>query len=452
MKKIRLSSFGLRGFAGDTLTPRAIIDFASAYATYIQGGKVVVGHDTRYSSPMVYSAMLSGLLNAGCDVIDLGICPTPFIQFAVRHYGAAGGLSASGGHNEAGWNSLILIDSDGGMLDPHSGQNVLDIFHSKDFTKKDWQGMGTITQSDTFKSAYFEAMQSFINVDAIRAAKLTVLADPLGGSGVPYMDAFAQCLGIHLIPINGNATGYLAREAEPRPRSAMQMASIIPHLKGDAGFLFCSDMVRMSLVTENSEPKSEEYTFALLAQHVLSKQKGCVVTNCCTSRMIDDIVAKYDGQLVKSKVGQSYVLTTLADEQGIIGGEGNGSVVIPNWGPSFDGFIMMALIIEAMVENKVTLSQLIDRLPSHYHIAKRNVPCESNLGYRAIEQIGKIWRADGHTTIDQQDGLRIDFEDHWIHVRNSRTENIVRIISEAKDKNTAEKEADKVIRVLENLV
>lgn len=452
MKKIRLSSFGLRGFVGETLTPRAIVDFASAYATYIQGGKVVVGHDTRYSSPMLYASMLSGLINAGCDVVDLGICPTPMIQFAVKYYGAAGGLSISGRHNEAGWNSLTMFNSEGSILDPLSGQTVLDIFHSKDFSRRDWQGMGAVSQLDTFCEAYFSELKKFINVDAIRAAKLTVLADPLGGAGVPYMQAFAECLGIHLIPINGNATGYLAREAEPRPRSAMQMASIIPHLKGDAGFLFCSSMVRMSLVTETSEPKSEEITFALLAQHILSKHKGSVVTNCCTSRLIDDIAAKYDAPLIKTKLGQPHVLTTLADEQGVIGGEGNGSVVIPAWGLSFDGFIMMALILEAMAENKATLSELIDNLPTQYHITKRNVAYESNSGYRAITQIEKMWRAAGHTAINMQDGLRIDNADNWIHVRNSRTENVVRIVSEAKERETAEKEADKVVRVIENLV
>lgn len=347
---------------------------------------------------------------------------------------------------------MILLNSEGGILDPLSGQTVLDIFHSKDFSKNDWQGMGTVTQSTTFVKAYFSALKNFVNVDAIRAAQLTVLVDPLGGAGVPYMTAFAECLGIHLIPINGNATGYLAREAEPRPRSAMQMASIIPHIKGDAGFVFCSSMTRMALVTETSEPKSEEFTFALLAQHILSKRKGSIVTNCCTSRLIDDIAAKYDAPLVKTRLGQAHVLTTLADEQGVIGGEGNGSVVIPAWGASVDGFIMMALILEAMVENKATLAELIDILPTQYHITKRNVPYESNSGYRAIAQVEKMWRAAGHTSINMQDGLRIDSDASWIHVRNSRTENIIRIVSEAKDQATAEKEVDKVVRVIEHLV
>ena len=220
MKMLRLSSSGLRGFAGTSLTPRDIVDYASALATHIQGGPVVVGRDTRYSSPMVYSAAISGLLNAGCDIIDLGICPTPLVQFAVRHYDAAAGLSITGGHKRSGWNSLNIINSDGSIFDPLSGQTILDSFYSKDFLKADWQGMGKVIQSDSFLLPYLDNLESCINIEAIRAANFTVLMDPVGGAGAPYLDIFAKRLGLKLVPINGDVNGYLAREAEPRPRSS----------------------------------------------------------------------------------------------------------------------------------------------------------------------------------------------------------------------------------------
>jgi len=451
MKMLRLSSSSLRGFTGTSLTPRDIVDFASALATHIQGGPVVVGRDTRYSSPMVYSAAISGLLNAGCDIIDLGICPTPLVQFAVKHYEAAAGLSITGGHKEAGWNSLNIINSEGGIFDPLSGQTVLDIFHSKEFLKADWQGMGKITKSNSFLKPYLSNLESCLNIEAIRAANFTILMDPLGGSGAPFLNVFAEHLGLNLVPINGDANGYLAREAEPRPRSAKQMASIIPFVKGDAGFLFSSDMVTMSLVTEKSEPRSEECTFAVIANHVLSKQPGTVVTNSCTSRMIDEIVAQHNSRLVKTKVGQPYVLTTLADEQGVLGGEGNGVAVLPQAGPSFDGFTMTALILEAMAENKATLSELVDALPS-YHIVKKNVPCTSRKAYHALEHVEKLWRLEESAKIDMQDGLRIDYEHGWKYVRASHTERLIRIISESKDRSRAEKEAEKIIRMLEEVL
>lgn len=451
MKTLRLSSSGLRGFAGISLTPRDIIDFASALATYTQGGAIVIGCDTRYSSPMVHSAAVSGLLNAGCNVIDLGVCPTPLVQFAVKHYGASAGLSITGGHKEAGWNSLKIINSEGSIFDALSGQTVLDIFHSREFLKVDWQGMGTITKEDSFLNAYLDNLESCINTEAIRAAQFTVLIDPLGGAGVHYIDIFAKRLGIKLVPINGDANGYLAREAEPRPRSAKQMASIIPYVNGDAGFLFSSDMVHMSLVTEKSEPKSEEYTFGVIADHVMGKQNGTVVTNCCTSRMIDDIAANHNCPLVKTKVGQPYILTKLADEQGILGGEGSGTAVLTKAGPSFDGFMMMALVLEAMAESKATLSELVEALPK-YHIVKKNVACASSEGYRALEYVEKLWRQETSEPINMLDGLRIDSEHSWKHIRASRTESIIRIITESKDCELAEKEAEKIIRTVENVL
>lgn len=451
MKTLRLSSFALRGSIGAALTPRAVVDYASAFATHIEGGSVVVGRDTRYSSPMLHAAATSGLLNAGCNIIDLGICPTPIIQFAVRYYGAAGGLSITGGHSEAGSNSLNIINREGSFFDPLSGQTVLDIFHSKEFIKKDWQGMGNITQPDDFLEPYLNAFDNCINIEAIRAAKFTVLMDPLGGAGVPYMDAFSKKLGLNLVPINGEPNGYLAREAEPRPRSAKQMASIIPYVKGDVGFVFSSDMVRMSLVTETTEPKSEEYTFATIANHVLNKQKGTVVTNSCTSRLIDDIVEKHNSQLVKTKVGQQHIVPALADEQGVLGGEGSGSVVLPKWGPCADGFVMMALVLEAIAENKVPLSEIVNDLPS-YHIVKKNLPCISSKGYRILDHVEKLWRQENPQSINMLDGLRVDDENGWKYIRISRTERMIRIIAESTDPELAEKEAEETIRTLEEIL
>lgn len=452
MKTFRLSSSGLSGFVGRSFTPRNIVDFASALATYIGGETVVIGRDTRYSSPMGYSAAISGFLNAGCNIIDLGICPTPMIQFAVRHYGASAGFSITGNTKDAGWNSLNMINSEGCIFDPLSGQTILDIFHSKDFLKSDWQGMGKVSQSNSFLEPYLSNLENCINTDAIRAANLTILMDLLGGAGVPYVNSFAKRLGINLVPINGEASGYLAREAEPRPRSAKQIASILPYLKGDAGFLFSSDMASMSLVTETPEPKSEEYTFAVIANHTLSKQKGTIVTNNSTSRMIDDIAAKHKSRLVKTKAGQPYVLTTLADEQGILGGEGDGTAALAKAGLSFDGFIMMALVLEAMAENKVPLSELLRDLPT-YHIVKKNVPCTSSEGYRALEYVERLWHQENpEKTINLQDGLRVDYENCWKHVRTSRRERIVRVITESKDREMAEEEAEKVIRTLEEVL
>jgi phosphomannomutase len=352
MKTLRVASFGIRGYVGESLTPKVVIDYASAFATFVDGGRVLIGRDTRYSSPMLYSALVSGLLSAGCEVLDFGVCPTPILQFSVGPFKAAGAVSISGGHNAMGWNALSLIDADGAFLTPLGGETVLDVFHAGDFLKQDWQRMGAVHGATGFAEPYFRALEQHVDVAVIRDAKLTVLIDPVGGAGCGYLEAFAKTLGFKLVPINAQPSGYLAREAEPRPRSALQMASFITPLKGDVGFVLSSDMGRMSLVTEEGEPASEEYTFAVIADHVLGKRKGTIVTNGCTTRTIDDIAAAHQVPVVKTSVGQAFVVSALMDEQGVLGGEGSGSAVLPAFSRAFDGFLMMALILEFMAETK----------------------------------------------------------------------------------------------------
>ena len=267
------------------------MDFAGAFAAHVGGGRVLLGRDTRGSSAMLHAATLSSLVGAGCAVFDLGICPTPLLQFAVRPCGAAGALSISGGHNAMGWNSLTFIGAGGEFLDPVGGEAVLDRYHAGAFLLADWAHVGAVQAVDDFAAPYFDALLARLDVAAIRAAKLTVLIDPVGGAGCAFLDEFARRLGVRLLPINAQPSAYLAREPEPRPRSARQMAGIISQLGGDAGFLLSSDLTRLSLVSETGEPASEECTFAVIANHVLGRNAGTVVTNTCTTRMIDDIAA-----------------------------------------------------------------------------------------------------------------------------------------------------------------
>jgi phosphomannomutase len=445
---LRLASFGIRGFVGESLTPKVIMDFASAFGTFLDGRRVLLGRDTRYSSPMIHACVVSSLLSAGCEVLDLGVVPTPMLQFSVKEHGAAGAVSITGGHNGMGWNALILIGADGAFLEPLGGENVLDCFHAGDFLKQPWDKMGQIKTVEHVADSYFQALEKQLNTEAIRRARFKVLMDPVGGAGCGYLEAFAGRFGCSLVPLNAQPSGYLAREAEPRPRSSSQMASIIKHLKGDAGFVFSSDMGRVSLVTEQGEPASEEYTFAVIANHILDKKAGTVVTNCCTTRTIDDIAALKKVPVVKTRVGQAYVISSLMDEQGVIGGEGNGSVGLPEFSRAFDGMLMMGLVLEAMAEKKSRLSDLLKALP-RYHIVKRKLSCESSRAYRALEILQNSYKPGEEGRIDLTDGFRVDWADGWIHARASRTEQIVRVISEAASRATAEQRANDIVRIIE---
>lgn len=445
---LRLASFGMRGFVGESLTLRTVMDFAAAYGTFVEGGRLLLARDTRYSSPMLHSAVLSTLVSCGCEVIDLGICPTPMLQFAVKPFDAAGGVSITGGHNGMGWNSITLIGPDGAFIAPVGGETVLDLFHAGDFLRRRSGDIGRVQEVGDVADGYFAALARHIDGEAIRRAGFTVMIDPLSGAGCPYLKTFAHEFGFRLIAVNDQPSGYLPREAEPRPRSALQMASFIRHVNGQVGFVLNSDMSRMSMVTETGEPTSEEYTFAVIADYVLRRKPGTVVTNCCTTRSIDDIAARHHCQVVKTAVGQAYVHAALEDEDGVIGGEGSGGAMLPAFNRGFDGFLMMALVLEAMAVRGQPLSGLIHDLP-RYHIIKRAVACGSRRGYGAIETI-KQRREDfpGAVGFDVTDGFRIDWKDGWLHARASDTEQIVRVISESVDRDTAERNADRMIRMV----
>jgi phosphomannomutase len=445
---LRLASFGLRGFVGESLTPAAAMDLSSAFATFLDGGRILVGRDTRHSSPMIHSAVVASLLGAGSEAVDLGICPAPVLQFAVRRLGAAGAIVISGGHHGMGWNSLTLIGRDGAVLDPVGGETVLDLLHAGAFTRAPWDRIGALRAEPGVPADYFTALEALVDAAAIRAAGFTILIDPVGGAACPLLDEFARRLGFRLVGINAQPSGYLAREPEPRPRSAMQLASFIGHVRGDAGFLLSSDAGRVSVVTETGEPASEEFTFALVADHVLDRQPGPVVTNGCTSRMIDDLCAARGVPLIKTPVGQAYVAAAMADEDAVLGGEGSGGVAVARMGPFFDGLLGIALILESMAVRRETISARLAALP-RYHRVKRQIPCDARRGYSAMEEVKAGFEAGADCTVSTVDGLRVDGPDGWVHLRNSRTEQIVRIIAEARTRAASHALADDMARRLE---
>lgn len=444
---LRLASFGVRGFVGQSLTPRVVMDYAAAFGTFADGGRVLLGRDTRYSSPMIHAAVTASLLSCGCEVLDFGLCPTPVLQFSVRRHQAAGAVSISGGHNGMGWNALTLIGNDGAFLEPGGGEAVLDRFHAGDFLKQAPDRLGSIRSVEDYFPVYLGELAKVVNLEAIRRANFTVLIDPVGGAGCPFLDDFARHLGFKLVAINAQPSGYLAREPEPRPRSALQMASFIRHVSGHIGFVLSSDLGRLSIVTEEGEPASEEYTFPLVARHLLGKRPGTVVTNCCTTRMIDDLAGQHGVTVEKTAVGQAFVLARLTDEQGRVGGEGSGSVALPEFSLAFDGFLMMALILESMAETKSSAAELVRSLP-RYHMVKRRLACSSRQAYRALEVYRDQAARLNPRAISLTDGVRIDWEDGWLHARASHTEQIIRVISESTTRATAERRAEEALRLI----
>lgn len=445
MKTLRLSNFGIRGFVGESLTPEVVLDFASAFACSVAGQRVLIGRDTRGSSPMLHAAAVAALTAAGCEVLDYGICPAPLLQFSVPRQRAAGAIAISGGHHPAGWNALLLIGADGGPLEPAASEQVLEAFHAGAFVGRDARSLGECRPCAGYAAPYFDALEQAVRADAIRAERCRIVLDPVGGAGCPFIPEWARRFNVDVLAVNGEPTAYLARDPEPRPRNAMPLAAIVRALGGRAGFVFSSDFGRMSLVTETGEPLSEELTFALLADHVLRRQRGTVVTNCCTTRAVDDIAARCGAPLVKTPVGQAFVVSAVRDEAAVLGGEGSGSAVLPSFSLAFDGFLMMTLVLESLAIEGRPLSVRLRDLP-RYEIVKRSVACGPGEGYRALERMREEIEREPPARLDETDGLRLDYDDGWVHVRASRTEPRVRVISEARTRATAEARAERMIR------
>ena len=448
MKTLRVSSFGLRGHVGTSLTVSVVQDYAAAFATSLEGGRVLLGRDTRDSSPMLASAVRSSLLGAGCEVLDFGVCPTPVLQFSTSRREAAGAISVTAGHMGGGWNAVTLIGRDGACLDTNTGEAVLDLFHAGDFRKAGHAEQGEMVECERYFNDYLDRLCEVVQADRIRSRDYTVLIDPVGGAGCAFLDLFADRLGIRLVSVNAEPSGYLAREPEPRPRSAQHLSSFIRHVDGDVGFVLNSDVARVSIVTEEGEQASEEYSFAIITDHVLRHHPGVVVTNTCTSRMVDDVAARHGAELKKTRVGQAYIVSMLTDEEGVLGGEGSGSAVLPSFSPAFDGFLTMAMVLEAMAQSKRSSSELLRALPK-YHIIKHRRPCDAHAAYHAVDSIARrlVDRADG--TLDSSDGIRIDWEDGWVHIRPSQTEQLIRIISESTERERAESRGDEIAKLVD---
>ncbi len=448
MKTLRLSPFGLRGFTGDSLTMRAVLDYASAFASFAAGRRVLLARDTRGSSAMLAAAAGSALVAAGCEVLDLGICPAPILQFSVPANGAEGAILIGGGHLAAGWNSIQLVGPDGAPLDPLAGETVLDLYHAGAFARRGWDGLGRLQPAEAFLAPYLEALTRHLGVAAVRRAGFRVLLDPVGGAACPFLAPLTRALGVDAVAVNGEPSAYLARDPEPRPRNARPLAAMMRPLGAHAGFLFSSDASRVSLVTEEGEPVSEEMSLAIAADQALRRAQGPVVVNCCTSRMIDDLAAARGVPLIKTPVGQAHVMAGLADEDGVVGGEGSGSVAVPAFSRAFDGFLLMGLVLEAMAVSGRPLSALVGAL-RRYHIVKRTVRWSAGGSYRALDVLRERRPDVRDGRADETDGFRVDVADGWVHARASRTVPLVRIISESTDRAVAEARAEAWVRAIE---
>lgn len=429
-----VSVSGIRGIVGASLTDETVARFADAFATWLpEGARVVVARDTRPSGAAFAQTVSRSLMDAGCHVIDLGLCPTPVAKLMVLETQAQGALILTASHNPAAWNGLKLIREDGIFLNAADGARVETAYHEQ--RRRPPTGTGSIEQIDAeqVRQIHFDRLLAAIDVDLIRQAGLRAAVDPCNGTGGLYVEALLDALGVQSRLINAEPDGLFAHDPEPITENLVDLSRAVTEADCHVGFAIDPDADRVTLVGADGTPLGEDYTLALAVQSVTARRRGPVVTTLSTSQIVSDAASVNQCPVLLTPVGEVHVVDAMVAEGAVIGGEGNGGVILTDVDPGRDAAVGMALVLEAMARSRQPLYRIVGRLP-RYAIDKRKVSgVDDDDLRRAISfLLDRYPRADRHPV---EDGVKLYIEGErrcpWIHLRASNTEPVVRIIAES---------------------
>jgi phosphomannomutase len=440
MKPLKISITGVRGIVGETFTPEVAVGFAQAFATYLDSGRILVCRDTRLSGPMVRSAVVAGLLAAGCEVIDCGICPTPSLQLAVGWLKADGGIAITAGHNPAQWSALKFVRGDGLYLSPVQAEELLDIFHQGEFAKATWRNIQRGIQHEDPIERHIGLLKSVFDTTAIKTRRPKVAVDCCNGACSRLIPRWLQELGCEVLAINDDPNGAFPHRPEPTPETMAQLSAVVKASHADIGFAHDADGERLGIVTELGDPLAEELTLAVATRIRLEQGAGPIVTNISTTGAIEQIAARYGGSVVRTQVGQTYISEAMLENNAILGGEGSGGVTVPQVHLTHDSAAAGGLILEGLARSGERVSDIVRQLPRLFML-KRNLPVEPNRLYSVLQDFrGAIEREQ--LAYDLMDGIKVDLPQGWIHVRASNTESMIRVIVEAEDATNARRLLD----------
>lgn len=445
MPTLMTSISGIRGIVGNGLDPETILNYTNAYADFIGSGKVVIGRDARITGEMVNQLTAGTLLAKGLDVIDIGICPTPTVQFNVKKLKAQGGIAISASHNPNEWNALKLLNGTGQFLSPEEYVQMQKFLKNDQPKYKSWDKIGKWTEYSKGIQNHVDAIFNLgiIYVDEIRKRRFKVLLDCVNGAGAYVLPEFLKDFGCEVIEMNCEKTGIFPRSPEPLPENLTETMKKVKDAKADIGIVVDPDVDRLVLITDKGESFSEENTIVQIVHFVLSRKKGNVVVNLSTTRAVEDVAKNFGCSVFRSPVGEANVVKKMKEVNAVIGGEGSGGVIFPELHYGRDALVGIALTLQHLTDYGNPISKLKDELPQ-YFISKKKIEVTKN----PDEVITKLIDHFSGQNTNTEDGLRVDFDDHWVHFRKSNTEPIVRVIVEAK----AEAEAEKLVRKYLQLV
>lgn len=451
IKTLKVSISGVRGVIGDTLKPLLLCRFARAFATYMGTGSIVVGRDTRTSGEMVKHAVLSGLLSSGMRVIDVDICPVPTIQFAVRKLQARGGIAITASHNPAEWNALKFIKASGCFLNAYEAEELLSLYHQEEFNEV---GASRILSLDAYDCAVEDHLQRIIEtIQPPLEPKLKVAVDCCNGAGSVMTPSLLRKLRCEVVELNCTPNGYFSRPPEPLPANLGELCRAVCEHKADIGLAQDADADRLAIVSETGSAIGEEYTLALCTDFVLPREKGTVVVNLSTSRMIDDIAKSFDSRVIRTKIGEVNVTERMQEEEAVIGGEGNGGVIYPRVNMARDSFVAVTMIVSLMRllgEGHCCkpISEVTQLFPA-YKMTKLRYEIHPHRIPTLLEKLESIYRNE---EVNCLDGLKINREEGWIHLRASNTEPVMRVLIEARTEELLRAYEQEVAEQIEALI
>jgi phosphomannomutase len=429
-----VSVSGIRGIVGEGLTPQVALAFACALGVHVNGGSVAVSRDGRPSGVMIRHAVLAGLSSSGCEVHDLGVAATPTLGLAVRTLGAAGGIQVTASHNAAPYNGLKLFGPDGRVLSAAVGKKVAHYFEMGMVRTVPHNEVGLVRHYRQAEEVHGDQVLRLVDGTRIRAARFRALLDGNGGAGGPLGRRLLQSLAVETVCEACDADGFFRHEPEPTAENLRGVCPRVRDHEADVGFALDPDSDRLALIDETGRYIGEELTLALAVLCRLRRERGPVVINMSTSRVVEDVAAKFNCPCHRTAVGEANVADRMNEVRALIGGEGNGGVIDPRIGLVRDPFAGMALVLELMAETNRKLSELVAELPV-YHIVKEKLPIKADRLPALFESLAGRWP---EAKVDRQDGLRFDWPDRWVHVRPSNTEPIVRVIAEAPNVGAAQ--------------
>lgn len=451
---------GIRGTIGGApalnLTPLDAVKFAAAYGSWLQNYrakkqlKVIIGRDARLSGEMIQNLVVSTLIGMGIDVIDLGLSTTPTVEIAVPLEQADGGIILTASHNPGEWNALKLLNERGEFLNALEGEKILEYAEREDFLFAEINALGTQSQNDAYMDIHVDEVLKLdlVDADVIRDKKFKIVVDGVCSSGGIAIPKLLESLGVEVIKLYCEPTGHFPHNPEPLKEHLTDICKKVVQTGADLGIVVDPDVDRLAFIDERGEMFGEEYTLVACADYVLGKTPGNTVSNLSSTRALRDVTAAHKGEYFAAAVGEVNVVTAMKKFNAVIGGEGNGGIIYPSSHYGRDALVGTALFLMLLAERNCSVSKLKKSYPA-YFMSKKKIELTPSLDVDALlVALTQKYQNEEHTTVD---GLKIDFEDSWVHLRKSNTEPIIRIYTEATSAPKADQLADTFIQEIKQL-